>query len=148
MPAFKAPVIDRNVIDNNINNKITDIDLDAAIQKHAQWKFKLHAAINKQENLVVNDVTRDDCCMLGEWLYGDAKLKYASLHSYDECLQKHRAFHTEAGKVAQCINDKKYREAEAMMGNNTSYAKASKAVATTIVALRKEINAIPSRQSA
>lgn len=146
--AYKTPVIDRNVIDNNINNNITDIDLDAAIQKHAQWKFKLHAAINKQENLIVDDIARDDCCMLGEWLYGNAKLKYASLHSYDECLQKHRAFHTEAGKVAQCINDKKYSEAEIMLGRDTAFSAASKTVASAIISLRKEVNAIPSQRSA
>lgn len=72
-------------------------------------------------------------------MHGEAKSKYASLDSYAECMKNHRAFHTEAGKVAQCINDKKYNEAETMLENNTAYASASKTVATSIISLRKEI---------
>jgi len=117
-----------------------NIDLDSAIQKHAQWKLKLHTAIKREENLAATEISRDDCCVLGSWLHGEAKLVYSNLDEYHHCLKKHKSFHLEAGRVAQCINDKKFSEAEAMLANGSLYAKASNDVASAIVALRKQMN--------
>lgn len=72
-------------------------------------------------------------------MHGDAKSKFYDLNSFAECLKEHRAFHKEAGKIAQCINDKKYKEAEVMLDKNTVYARTSKTVARAITSLKKEI---------
>ena len=45
-------------------------------------------------------------CELGTWLHGKAKSQIGHLASYVECVQKHAAFHVEAGKVAAIINAK------------------------------------------
>lgn len=124
---------------SNVVNQSTGIDLDSAIQKHAQWKVKLHSAITRQEKLVVDEISRDDCCIFGKWLYGEAKSKYSHLNNYIDCRDKHKLFHLEAGRVAQFINDEKYDEAETMLGASSSYAQASSGVATAIISLRKEI---------
>lgn len=114
------------------------MDLDMAVQKHAEWKIKFRSAISKQETMDAATVAKDNCCDLGKWLHGDAKKIYGSLASHSECIAKHAVFHVEAGKVAAAINQKKYVEAEQMIGSNTSYASASTAVAGAVLKLKKE----------
>lgn len=114
------------------------MDLDQAVTKHAEWKMKFRAAINKEESLDVASISKDNCCELGQWLHGEAKAKYGKLASHNECVSKHAAFHAEAGKVAKTINLKKYREATTMLDIGTPYAAASNAVAVAIMHLKKE----------
>lgn len=114
------------------------MDLDHAIQKHSEWKIKFRAAISKQEILDAATISKDNCCDLGKWLYGDAKTKFGNLESHADCVSKHATFHTEAGKVAAAINQKKYAEAEKMIDSDTAYTAASRSVAGAILKLKKE----------
>ena len=114
------------------------MDLNQAIAKHAEWKVKFRAAISKQEAMDADTISKDNCCELGKWLHGEAKIKLGRFASYSECVSKHAAFHVDAGKVARSINAKKYTEAESMLGAGTSYATASSAVAAAIAHLKKE----------
>jgi len=114
------------------------MDLDTAIQKHAEWKMKFRAAISKHETMDAATIAKDNCCELGKWLHGEAMTKYRNLHSLADCIAQHAAFHIEAGKVAQSINAKKYTEAENMMAGGTSYATVSNLVAGAIMHLKKE----------
>jgi len=104
------------------------MDIDNALAKHSEWKVKLRSAILKQETLDAATISKDNRCELGKWLHGEAKIKFAELTSYSECLAKHAAFHTEAGKVASAINSKKYSEAETMLNTGASYFTTSKDV--------------------
>ncbi|MDC8773504.1 hypothetical protein [Roseateles albus] len=74
------------------------------------------------------------------WLHGEAKGKYGSMKSYAICVEKHAAFHVEAGKVAAAINAKNYAGAEAMLAGGTPYTAASSAVGGAILGLKKESN--------
>ncbi|MBL4710905.1 MAG: chemotaxis protein CheW [Gammaproteobacteria bacterium] len=131
---------DKTEVSSNDNTtNTTGIDLDSAIQKHAEWKLKLHTAITRNEKLEASEISRDDCCILGKWLHGEAKSKFSHLKNYIECRDKHKTFHVEAGRVAKFINDEKYKEAETMLGAGSAYANASSSVATAIISLRKEI---------
>ena len=114
------------------------MDLDSAIQKHAEWKMKFRSAIAKQESLDVATIAKDNCCDLGKWLHGEGKSQYGSLGSHADCLVQHAKFHVEAGRVAQAINAKKYADAENMMGSGTPYSTASNVVASAIMKLKKE----------
>lgn len=114
------------------------MDLESAIAKHAEWKVKLRSAIAKKEQLDALSISKDDRCDLGKWLHGEGKAKFSKLASYAECLAKHASFHVEAGKVAAAINQQRYEEAKALMDAGTSYAKASGAVATAIMSLKRE----------
>lgn len=114
------------------------MDLDQAIQKHSEWKIKFRTAISKKEAMDAATISKDNCCELGKWLHGDASTKFGDLASHSECVTKHAAFHVEAGKVAAAINQKKYAEAEQMIGAGTSYTTASSAVAGAILKLKKE----------
>lgn len=114
------------------------MDLNLAIEKHAEWKLKFRTAIVKQETMDAETIAKDNCCPLGMWLHGEAKLNLSNLQSYIQCVEKHAAFHVEAGKVAQTVNAKKYTEAEAMLASNMPYTQASSAVGVAIMRLKKE----------
>jgi Chemoreceptor zinc-binding domain len=114
------------------------MDLSEAMQKHAAWKIKFRQAISEKQTLDSETISKDNCCDFGKWLHGEAKSSYGKLPSYSACVSKHAAFHTEAGKVAKTINDKKYKEAEAMLELNTPYTLASGAVGNAITHLKKE----------
>jgi len=114
------------------------MDLENAISKHSEWKTKFRSAISKKEQMDVATISKDNCCDLGKWLHGDAKSSYSNLTSYIDCVRKHAAFHTEAGKVATAINSKKYTEAETMLGSGTTYSQVSSDVGVAIMRLKKE----------
>jgi methyl-accepting chemotaxis protein len=113
------------------------MNLDEAVSKHAEWKVKLRSAISKQEQLDAATIGKDDCCPVGQWLYGDGRTKWGSKPEFQKCVEQHKAFHTEAGKVAQLINAKRYGEAERAIGGGTSYAAASNNVGMALLALKK-----------
>ena len=113
------------------------MDLDQASQAHAQWKVKLRIAIAKQETLDAASIGADNCCPLGQWLHGDARSRYGKLGVYRECIDRHAAFHREAGAVATAINQKRYAQAEKMLDAGTPYAAANSAVGSAILGLKK-----------
>ncbi|MBV1774301.1 CZB domain-containing protein [Burkholderiaceae bacterium DAT-1] len=114
------------------------MDLQHAIEAHANWKTKLRAAISNGEQMDAATISKDNCCELGKWLYGDGKKQFGTLAAFQDCTAKHAAFHTEAGKVAQLINKGEYEKAEGMLGAGTPYAAASTATGVAITKLRKE----------
>ncbi|MFY9853540.1 MAG: CZB domain-containing protein [Terracidiphilus sp.] len=110
-----------------------------AIQKHAEWKYKFRAAMSAHEPMDVDTISKDNCCEIRKWLHGDAKVKHGNLASYSKCVSAHAAFHHEAGKVADKINQKKNDEAEQMLASGTPYHEASKKVGVAIVELKIDI---------
>jgi len=114
------------------------MDLSQAIDKHAEWKVKFRKAISGHETMDAETIAKDNCCELGKWLHGAAKVKYGHLASHSECVKKHATFHTEASKVAQAINAKNFVKAEAMIASDTPYSTASNEVGVAIGKLKKE----------
>ncbi len=114
------------------------MDLDQAIRKHSDWKIKFRSAINMKESMDAVTIAKDNCCDLGKWLHGDARLELGSKNSFVECVTKHAAFHIEAGKVAATINARKFSHAASMIDSGSSYALASSAVVRAILDLKAE----------
>jgi hypothetical protein len=114
------------------------MDLESAFQKHAGWIEEFCAAIFNKDTVDVGAYAQDDCCELGKWLYGDGKAKYGEMKAYADLVSAHAAFHQEAGKVAQTINEKNYAKAEELFGADGEYAAASHAVRAAIKKLREE----------
>lgn len=114
------------------------MNLDNAVQTHAQWKTKLRSAISKHEQLDLVTLSRDDCCELGQWLHGEGKLSFGRLTSHADCIRKHLTFHSEVTKVARAVNAKQFDTAEDMLNAGTPYAKASSALSVSFLQLRKE----------
>jgi Chemoreceptor zinc-binding domain len=115
------------------------MDLDTAIEKHAEWKLKFRSAISKREQLDATAIAKDDRCELGRWLHGEAKQLLGKRPSYSACLNKHAAFHSEAAKVAELINAGRYEEAERMLSSGTPYMLASSSVGVAIMNLKLEL---------
>lgn len=113
------------------------MNLEEAVQKHAEWKLKFRSAISRKEQMDVATISKDNCCVVGQWLHGEGKTRWGSKPEFQRALDKHRVFHTEAGKVASLINTAKYAEAEAALGNGTPYASASSEVGVALIALKK-----------
>lgn len=115
------------------------MDLNAAMQKHAEWKFKFRNAIFSNETMDAAAISKDNQCEMGKWLHGEAKTLYGKSPAYARCLADHAAFHAEAGKVAATINARKHEEAEKMVSTASVFADASRKVSLSIVELRNAI---------
>lgn len=114
------------------------MNLDDALKAHADWKVKLRLAIRDQQKLDAATLSSDNACAFGKWLHGEARTQYGKLRSYAVCLEKHAAFHKEAGKVATLINAGQFDKATAALEGGTPYAATSSAVGGAILGLRKE----------
>jgi len=115
------------------------MDLNEAIQKHAQWKFRFHQALLKKESMDAGVIAKDNQCELGNWLHGEAKTLYGQRKVHAQCLARHADFHTEAGKVAAVVNARRTDEAERMLANGSQFSEASKAVSVALIELQNEI---------
>lgn len=113
------------------------MNLEEAVQKHAEWKLKFRSAISKKEQMDAATIGKDNCCPVGQWLYGEGKTRWSSKPEFQTALDKHKAFHVQAGQVAGLINAGKYAEAEAALGSGTAYASASSEVGVAFIALKK-----------
>jgi methyl-accepting chemotaxis protein len=118
-----------------------DMNLDAAIEKHAEWKIRLRNAISKQEQLDAASISKDNCCQLGHWLYGDGQSSLGRAPEFQSLVTAHKAFHAEAGRVAGLINARQYPEAQRALQKGTRYAAASDTVRDAIYALKKRVAA-------
>ncbi len=112
------------------------MDLDNAIQKHAQWKFRFIDALHTKEHMDAAAISKDNNCEFGKWLHGDAKAEFGQVGSYAKCVADHAAFHVEAGKIAVLVNANKTQEAERLMAKGSAYDEASKKVAVSIIELK------------
>jgi methyl-accepting chemotaxis protein len=117
------------------------VDLNDAIQKHAQWKFKFRNALHANETMDAAAISKDNNCEFGKWLHVEAKALYGKNATYAKCLAGHAAFHVEAGKVAAAVNAKKKDEAERLMSAGSRFAEASMRVGVSIIELKNEIRA-------
>lgn len=114
------------------------MDLNDCIKAHSEWKMKLRAAISAKATLDAATIAKDNCCILGKWLYGESRLPFGALVSHKDCLRHHAEFHRQAGRVAEVINAGKYTEAEQMLVSGTPYAAASQSVVMSIGTLKRE----------
>ena len=112
------------------------MDLNSAIRKHAEWKYKFRNANSTNETLDAAAISRDDNCELGKWLHGEAKGLYGTHSAYAQCVSAHATFHVEAGKVAAMVNSKMNDEVERMIGLGSVFTAASKTVAVALVELQ------------
>ena len=114
------------------------MNLDDAIAKDKELKQKFVAAIAAKAQLDAAIIGKTDRCVLGNWLHGEAERKYPFLKSYQPCVEAHTAFHAQAGKVVRQINGGEYADAQAMIGDNTAYAKALNALEAAVLLLKKD----------
>lgn len=113
------------------------MNLDNAILVHYEWRKKLKEAIVHQSQLDAAAIGRDDCCELGKWLHGEGGKQQGGKPEFVALLQKHKTFHSEAGKIATQVNARHYDEASHMTESNTPFGAASLAVGVAVNALKR-----------
>ncbi|HXA48352.1 MAG TPA: CZB domain-containing protein [Burkholderiaceae bacterium] len=114
------------------------MNLAEAVLKDQELKAKFLAAIASKGQLDAAVIGKSDRCVLGNWLHGDGERKYPFLKSFKPCVEAHAAFHVQAAKVARQINGGEYADAEALLADNSAYAKALSTLALATLALKKE----------
>ncbi|NMM26717.1 MAG: HAMP domain-containing protein [Glaciimonas sp.] len=115
------------------------INLDNAIQAHAEWRTKLRAAAMHNQEVDAETIGRDDCCELGKWLHGAGNAKFGGKSTFVALINGHQEFHNEAGKVARVINQGTGAKAEQMLDSGTPFANISNEIDRLIVQFRSEI---------
>lgn len=112
--------------------------LGNAIKAHQEWKVKFRSAIDTQEILDTVTISAENCCELGQWLYGEAKTLFGKLPSHTHCVATHRIFHREAGTIAAAINAKSFAEAAGLLDLRSQFSEASTALTAAILQLKKD----------
>jgi methyl-accepting chemotaxis protein len=112
---------------NGINHNFLDLTL------------KSRKCIANQLSLNPYIIGKDNCCELGEWLYGEGKSNYSNLKSYLEVLNIHAEFHLEAKKIAFATREKSQLEVAAMMKDGSVFSVLVLQIAQSIDHLKREI---------
>jgi aerotaxis receptor len=113
-------------------------DLQGAIAKHMEWKTKLRNAVMRGESLDSAEISRDDCCPLGQWLHGAGRSQWGHHPAFTTLLDQHAGFHREAGRVAGIVNAGRKDEVERQLAGGTPFAQATQATVMAIKRLQQE----------
>lgn len=90
-------------------------------QQHTQIRETLSAAISEQKGFDPLPLKSDRLCPTGCWLHGDGGRRWAGNHAFLGLLEAHRAFHVQAGAVAEQINREQFAEAQRSLRNGTPF---------------------------
>ena len=106
---------------------VEGVNVDTYIDAHRQWKVKLRDAIENREKVDTTTLSRDDCCALGKWIYGDGQ-RLSARPLFSDLITRHRDFHRVAGEVGTLVNQRSYRAAEDALAPNTPFSAATSEV--------------------
>jgi len=139
---FKPVDLDElEVIIEDINQTELINNLEDAYNAHNEYKRRLVKSIEKFETLDDKSISRDDCCLLGKWLYGNGNSSFGHFLEFDELKERHAIFHEQAGLIAAVANEKHFETALLMMEEGSNYAVATSSVCSAIEDLKKKIKA-------
>jgi len=101
--AVAAPVT-APVANDADSGVVEGLDFKGAINAHMAWKIRLEKCINgtSEESLHVDNVSRDDLCVLGKWIHGPGGSKFGHLREFQQMKMEHMRFHLGAGDVLAC----------------------------------------------
>jgi methyl-accepting chemotaxis protein len=115
---------------------VEGVDVDAIIDAHRQWKVKLRQAIEDRSRVDTATLSRDDCCALGKWIYGDGQ-RLAERPTFSALVGRHAHFHRVAGQVGELINQRRMREAEDALAPGTAFAQATSEVVSALSSAKR-----------
>ena len=105
-----------------------EFDYKAAIAAHGKWKITLRNAALNGETLDATTISRDDCCALGQMIYGPGGKSWQGKAIFVELVDCHKTFHRQAGEIAATINAGNTDKAMQMLDGGTPFAQATHAV--------------------
>ena len=124
------------VKESNKPENPAELDFEAVIAAHQQWRTTLRNASLKGKQVDARTLSRDDCCVLGKWIYGPGGSKWGKQPMFTELVEAHKRFHTEAGKVAETINAGQLKAAQALMESGKPFVEAGHKVTVAIRSIR------------
>lgn len=95
----EAETIDVNSVISQGQEEINGLNFKGAIDAHVKWKQRLELFIKdeSEEKLKVEDISVDNKCVLGKWIYGDGNKLCGN--EINELKEAHASFHKNAGLV-------------------------------------------------
>jgi hypothetical protein len=108
---------------------------DEAINAHREWKNRFRTALTQRQTLDVAAIASDCLCQFGIWLFGEARASFGEHAQYAICVARHAAFHVEAGKIAEKVNQREFLAVEGMISRHSRYTEASEALIESVTAL-------------
>lgn len=117
------------------------LDLMGVIQAHLRWKQRLSDYIDgsSDEDLKPDEVSRDDACILGQWIYGHGKDEYGDSECFQELVKIHADFHQLAGEVVRLV-DQGDIHAALLLLNKGDYAATSQRIKYKLARLSQELH--------
>lgn len=117
-----------------------EINLMDAVNAHVKWKARLQDYLNgtSQEKLDPMNICRDDQCVLGKWIHGEALKHFHQDTTFHQLRADHAQFHFIAGNVVKHVQANEPAQAEALMENE--YKLASRKVVMALTELNTHIN--------
>lgn len=96
---------------------IRGLNVADAVSAHAAWKERLFHYVNgtSTEKLDENVICRDDACVLGKWIYGDARSFLSEVPDYHRLKSAHAAFHVAAADIVRAVNANHRDKAEKLL---------------------------------
>jgi methyl-accepting chemotaxis protein len=92
-----------------------DIDFDDLVYSHRQWPKRLRRIVEgRGESLDPEQVSRDDACPLGKWLYGAGR-ELQTNAAYEALRATHRQFHQCAGDILRHLRSGEREQAERLL---------------------------------
>ncbi len=81
------------------------LNFRSAIEAHQKWKVRLQSALDNDtaHELSVNDLCRDDLCVLGKWIHGNGGDQFGSEELFQKLQSDHAQFHKCAGSVLETL---------------------------------------------
>ena len=81
-------------------DQLSGLSLREAIDSHMAWRGKLVKVLEGHgPDLEVHQVARDNLCVVGKWIYKEAKSQYLHLPEYEHLRKSHADFHLAAGNI-------------------------------------------------
>lgn len=94
-----------------------EVSFSDAIAAHLAWKRRLVDALaGKAEQCPsADEVGRDNCCALGQWVHGTGWTRYGDLPSFVELRDEHERFHGLAREIVEHARAGRHAEAKRLL---------------------------------
>lgn len=110
------------------------MDFQEQTHFHIEIREALLAAITERQTIDAVALRSDRHCPTGCWLHGDGSRRWAGNHAFLGLIETHRAFHQQAGAVAEQISRGQWAEAQRALRSGSPF---TLALADLTAALRR-----------
>lgn len=114
------------------------MNLIEAYNRDKELKDRFLEAIDAKAQVDASIIGKQDRCVLGNWLHGEAERRCQLLKSYKPAVAAHEAFHVQAAKVAKLVNVKEYDDARAALEPGTPFSKTLLELGVALAKLKAE----------